>query len=312
MTWTLLAATAGGALAAGLLWMISGLTARADPGPPAAARPPAPVVQMLGRVARDERRRRRLLIGAGVAVVVLVVSRWPVAALAAGAAVVALPRMLSVRPVAARLGRLDALEQWVRKLASLLGAGRGLEDALHASVRHAGDPIRPHVEQLVARLRAGLDAPAALYRFAEDLDDPVGDLVAGALLQASAVRGEGLQRLLGELAQLVAADVAGRREVEAARAPHRAAVKGIAAIFILFACALAVRPDYSAGYSTPLGQIVLAGVLGTCGAALWSLHRLAVQPPVARFLQPPSRPGPAPHADTAATPTTARDRRWRS
>lgn len=129
-----------------------------------------------------------------------------------------------------------------------------------------------------------------LYRFADDLDDPVGDLVAGALLQASQVRGRGVLQLLEDLAQMVAADVAGRREVEAARAPHRTAVRGVAIIFVLFGTALAVRQDYSAGYDTAVGQLVLAGVLAACGGGLWVMHRLATQTPVARFLTIPTAP----------------------
>jgi Flp pilus assembly protein TadB len=281
---TMLAALAGTGAAAGVWLIFSGLFGR--PGP-VVARPPSRLGEAL-TTWRHTGDRRRLAAATSAGLVVLVLTRWPAAAIAAAAAAVTLPRMLSTRSVTARITRLEALEQWVRKLASLLGASRGLEDALHTSVRHTPAAIAAEVDRLARRLRAGNDPAAALYRFAEEIDDPVGDLVAGALLQASAVRGRGVQALLSDLAQMVAADVAGRREVEAARAPHRTTVRGVALLFVLFGTALALRDDYSAAYDTPLGQLVLAAVLAVCGGGLWTMHRLATQPPVSRFLSEPA------------------------
>lgn len=133
-----------------------------------------------------------------------------------------------------------------------------------------------------------MDPADALYRLADDLADPVGDLVAVALIEASEVRGRGVQHLLQDLAAMVAADVAGRREVEASRAPHRTTVKGMTVIFIVFGVLLAWRRDYSAAYGTPLGQLVLAVLLGICGGGLYVMYRLAHQTPVNRFLTRPT------------------------
>ncbi|TDE32120.1 type II secretion protein F [Actinomadura sp. 6K520] len=275
---TVLALLAGAGLAGGALLISAGLFGRAV----TAARPPS----RLGRMPARPFQQHRLtwaaaaVFGAGV----LLVTRWPAAAIAATVGAVWLPRVMSGRAVARQLTRLDAIEQWVRKVSGLLGASRGLEDALQTSVRHAPTAIEPEVAALAARLRAGVSVEEAVYRLADDLNDPVGDLVAGALLQASQIRGGGVQPLLNDLAALVAADVAGRREVEASRAPHRTTIRGLAVIFVLFAVALTMRPDYSAPYGTFLGQIVLAVVLSICGIGLWIMNRLANQPPVQRFL----------------------------
>ncbi|MFF5265201.1 type II secretion system F family protein [Actinomadura viridis] len=280
---TVIAMVCGSGVAGGLLLIWSGLFGKASRQ---VARPPSRLAAALARPFQPQQRRLSLL-AAAAALAVLLLTRWPTAAIAAAIGTAWLPRVMSGRPVAQQLARLDAIEQWVRKLAGLMGASRGLEDALQTSVRHAPAEIEPEVELLTRRLRSGMAAGDALYRFAEDLDDPVGDLVAGALIQASEVRGRGVQQLLTDLAAMVAADVAGRREVEASRAPHRTTLRGLTVIFILFGIALALRPDYSAPYDTVIGQMVLALVLGICGAGLWIMHRLASQAPVDRFLSRP-------------------------
>lgn len=284
----LLALAGGCGIAAGLLLAWTGLRPRPAPS---VARPPSRLAGLLARPLRAGN-RRRTLVAAVAGLVVLVVTRWPAAAVTTAAAVVWLPMLLSERPVKVQMARLDAIEQWVRKLAGLLGASKGLEEALQTSAAHAPAAIQPEIGQLARRLRAGMSADDALYRLADDLADPVGDLVAVALIQACDVRGEGVQPLLQELAAMVAADVAGRREVEASRAPHRTTVKGVAIIFVLFGAMLAYRHDYSAPYGTLIGQLVLALLLGICGGGLWVMHRLANQAPVQRFLERPDRPTP--------------------
>lgn len=282
----LVALAAGCGIAAGLLLVWTGLRA---PAASRVARPPSRVAGVLARPLRPGN-RRRTTVAAMAGLVVLVATRWPAAAVTAAAAVVWLPTLLSERPVRVQMERLDAIEQWVRKLAGLLGASKALEDALQTSAAHAPTAIQPEIGQMARRLKAGMSADDALYRLADDLADPVGDLVAVALIQACDLRGEGVQPLLQELAAMVAADVAGRRDVEASRAPHRTTVKGVAILFVMFGAMLAYRHDYSAPYGTLVGQLVLALLLAICGGGLWVMHRLANATPVARFLTRPEVP----------------------
>jgi Flp pilus assembly protein TadB len=222
-----------------------------------------------------------------IGIAVLLLTRWPAAAIAALVGTLTLPRLLSDRPAARQLDRLEAIEGWMRKLTGLLAASHGLEDTLLTSAPHAPEPIRPQIRSLAGRLRAGMDTTEALYRLADDLDDPAGDLVAAALIEAAELRGRGLQALLNDLAFMVAADVAARREVQASRAPHLTTVKGVAVLLVIFGAALAWRHDYSAPYDTPSGQFVLAVLLTIAGCALTAMYRLATQPPIVRFLYQP-------------------------
>src|SRR5436309_1709088 len=82
---------------------------------------------------------------------------------------------------------------------------RALEDALIHSAESAPAAIARPLHTLAGRLRArGADTTAALRAFAAEIDDPVGDLIATALVLAAEIRGPGLHAVLTELASDVA------------------------------------------------------------------------------------------------------------
>lgn len=62
------------------------------------------------------------------------VTQWPVAALIVVAAVIGLPYLLGSAKVAARaIDRVEAIEEWTRRLADVLATGVGLEQGILAS-----------------------------------------------------------------------------------------------------------------------------------------------------------------------------------
>ena len=58
-----------------------------------------------------------------------------------------------------------------------------LERALIATLRSTPEAIKPEVSRLVARLRARWSTEDALLKFADELDDATGDLVAAYLIE---------------------------------------------------------------------------------------------------------------------------------
>lgn len=229
-------------------------------------------------------RRNRLLGAIAGAAAVLLLSGWPVAALAVGAAVYALPPMLSGRAPQRRIARLEALAQWSRRLAEMIGASRGLEQALADSARVAPAAIREPVALLAGRLNNHANTEQALRAFADQLDDPIADLIACALLLATRRRGPGTREALGLLADAVEHEVIVRRDVEAERAGLRTTliviVASVGALSVLFASSQTLAGPYD----TPLGQTVLAVVAGIYAAGLWWMRRLAVLSTGSRFL----------------------------
>ena len=107
--------------------------------------------------------RWRMLLAVAAGLVMLLITGWPVAALAAAAAVIFLPRLSFVRGQRRRTEMLEGLEQWIRRLSDMLTASRGLEEALEASARTAPAAIAEPVTTLAAGCRP---APAPRPRCA--------------------------------------------------------------------------------------------------------------------------------------------------
>ncbi|MGW0809008.1 type II secretion system F family protein [Nonomuraea sp. NPDC002799] len=238
----------------------------------------------LGKVLLAHYQLIALALAASVAVYMF--TDWPVAATATGAVVFALPKMMTGRAATERIRKLEALELWTRRLADLLAAGRALEQALeHSAARNVPAPIAAPVTGLARRLRVTrMPTEDALRLFADELDDPIGDRIAAALILVARRRGKGASAVLQQLAELVARDVSDRREVEAARAEHRATVRWIIAILALFSVLAMFQKSYVAPFGTPLGQVVLAIVVLFYTATLVWLHRLGTAASGHRFL----------------------------
>jgi hypothetical protein len=92
--------------------------------------------------------------------------------------------------------------------------------------------------------------------------------------------------VLNALAQILARDVATRRDIEADRAQHRATVKWLTFFVLGFTVFAIVNRAYSAPYGTLPGQIVMALVVALYGAGLMWLNHLGSVPAPGRFLEP--------------------------
>lgn len=277
----LVPATAGALLVAGLI----GLTLGLRKTPPPAPAPGATGAPRLGRLAAVTPRTRVLLAGGAVAgLLVAAVTGWWIAVLVLPAAAAGLPVLLTAPPSASRIGRLEAMEEWTRALSGVLTAGIGLEQALLATVRSTPDPIRPEVTALVSRLRARWATEDALRAFADDLDDATGDVIAANLILGARRRGAGLASVLDGLAESVAADVRARREIEADRAKPRATARWVTIITVGVLAILAVSGTYVAPYGSPLGQVLLVGLLGLYVATLVWMRSMAAGRPLPRFI----------------------------
>ncbi len=268
-----LAAIAGALLVAGPLLAVAG--SRRTP-----ERPPRP-----------SRRLPRIppipTISAVVAFTVTYwVTGWPVAAVGTAVGVVVLPRMLTNRETVRRIERVEALEAWTRHLADVLGGSAGIEEALQSSATNPPQPIATEVRTLARRLAYRTPTEQALRMFADELNDPTGDVIAAALILACRARGKGLREVLQGLARTVAKDVAARREIDAERATHRTTARWVIGALLGYTAFALLNQSYVAPFGTFSGQAVLAIVISLyAGAFVW-LHRLAKPPKGHRFLNP--------------------------
>jgi Flp pilus assembly protein TadB len=271
-------ATLGGV--AGLA-VVSGLATCAVAWLPRTA---VPAADKPKRKARSADPRKWGLAGAA-ALASWLLTGWPTVGLIAGAAVVGLPVLLGTAGSAARnIARVEAIEEWTRRLGDILVVGVGLEQAVATSVRSTPEAIRVEVEALAARLSARWPTEAALRDLANDLADPAADLVVASLILGHRRRGPGLTRALSSVADSVGEEVAMRRRVEADRAKPRTTARAVTLITLGVAGLGGLNPTYLRPYGTALGQLVLLAVATLFAGALMWMRSLTLSQPQARLL----------------------------
>lgn len=275
----LVPALAGAFISAGILAFWAGVR------PVPAHSEPAPSRRRLHHSRRLNKRTQVLLAcGVTAGAVVWIITGLPIALILTPLAMVGMPLLLATPPAVAQIARLEAMEEWTRALSGVLTVGVGLEQALSATLRSTPAPIADEVERLVARLRARWVTEEAIRAFAEDLNDPTGDLVAANLILGARRRGAGLANVLEGLAESVAADVKARRQVEADRAKPRATARWVTIISASVLVLLALTGTYVEPYSSPFGQALLTALLAAyIGTLVW-MRQMALGRPNARFL----------------------------
>lgn len=283
-----LAALLTACLTAGLILTVVGIIGtRREPGPP--SRLVARLRDFWAGGGRSKRRRRIrqvLLVGAVVATAaVWLITGWPVAGLIAGAAVIGVPWLATIgRDAQAAVGRLRAVEAWIRRLRDAVSVGVGLHQAIATSRRYVPAEIADEVGDLVARLQAGWNVRDALLRFADDLDDAAGDQVVASLLLHATDRTEHLVDVLTAIADTAAKEVSMRATVEAQRAEPRLVTRIMTGLTFLTVLIGAFIPTYVRPYRSLLGQLVLAGLAGMLVALLVWIRQLTAPARIPRFL----------------------------
>ena len=223
-------------------------------------------------------------------VLILLLTGWPVAALAAPGGVVFIPKVLGGGKASKRMiATAEALADWTRRLADLIssGAAGSTRDALRRSLSSAPEVIAPAVSNLVTRMGPQGVEPA-LRQFAREVDDPAADKIAMVLILRERNGGPGLAEVLTALA----ADLDDRsrmvREVEAERAKPRANMRTIVVVTLVLVVGMVLfARTFLSGYSTPLGQVALLLDVALFGTALRWMRRLSDPPRPARVLVDP-------------------------
>ncbi len=265
---TLIAALLGALFALGVVTFAVAMRPVA-PGEVPRRRPGGPDLRT-----RFENLLLRVALGVACGVVAAVVTQWPVAALLSGLAGFMAPSLLGGEAQRrAALDRVEAVASWAEMLRDTMAGSGGLEQSIIATAGVAPRAIRPEVMRLAARLERDRLAPA-LRDFADELDDPSGDLVVAALVLAADKSPKRLGDLLGRLARSARDEVNMRLRVEAGRARTRTSVKIITLFTTGFAVFLVTfNREYVEPYDSLTGQGVLA-LIGLCfGAAFYWLSR---------------------------------------
>lgn len=238
-------------------------------------------------VRRGVRRHGTRVAGAAAAgLTVLVVSGWVVPGLVVGVgafwAIGGWQRR--DRASSAEIARLDALASWIESVRDVLMAGEQPVGAITSTVGACHPIIRPQIRRLAAGL-SRQEPEIVFRRFADDLDDPLADLVAAGLAIAIR-RGARTVPVLTALAEQTRHQVDRRRLVEAERAPTRREVQALTLIMSALVISLLVfgRSHYLDAYDTARGQLFLGLMLAGYAALIVRVQKLAAFPRPGRFL----------------------------
>ena len=265
----LVLAVAGVLLAVGLAIVWSGLHYQAGP--------------------TRKRSGRRMPVVAGIAggSIVVAISGWIIPSAVVGTIVGWLVSSVKRGQAGVDVGveRTEGLASWVENVRDVLQSGNQPVGAIGATTETCPPSIRPYVRVLFARLAAGQPAELAFRHFADDMDEPLADLVAVGLLIAVS-RGAETEDVLSALATQARHQADRRRIVEAERAPMRREVWMVSLVMCaLLGCVfLFARSSYLNAYDNVSGQLFLALILVGYGALLMWVGRLATFPRPSRFL----------------------------
>ncbi|MFZ3555839.1 type II secretion system F family protein [Streptomyces sp. BH055] len=206
--------------------------------------------------------KRRVTIAVLTGAAAGALTTWPVAAVLTTAAMLTLPGLLGPDRLAARrTERMEALATWTEMLRDTLSAAAGLEQAILATADIGPAALEHELGDLAASLRAGRPLPATLRSLADDVDDPLADVVVAALVMAAEQQASQLGALLGELAESVREQVAMRQRIDAGRASIRTGVRVTVSVTLAMAAGLVVfNRLFLEPFNTVTGQCVLAVV----------------------------------------------------
>ncbi|HEY0518733.1 MAG TPA: type II secretion system F family protein [Ilumatobacteraceae bacterium] len=228
-----------------------------------------------------------VLVATAAAAVVMVVSGWVLPSVVVGVIAGWLANSAHRRRVGVDTGveRTEALASWVENVRDVLQSGNQPVGAIGATTDTCPPVMRPHVRLLFARLSAGQPAEVAFRRFADDMDEPLADLVAVGLLIAVS-RGAETEDVLSALAVQARHQADRRRIIEAERAPMRREVQMVSVVMcaLLGGVFVFARSSYLNAYDAVAGQLFLAVVLIAYGGLLFWVSRLATFARPSRFL----------------------------
>jgi Flp pilus assembly protein TadB len=238
-----------------------------------------PLVQRLRAAITVE----RVVVTVGAALAVLVLTRWPVAGLTAGAAA-AFAMSPVLRTGIPEAERAEALTTWAEMLRDATGTPRGIEGVLVATADGAPPLVRPHAQRLAQRLPYE-PLESALDDLADDLDHPIGDLIVMAIRLAARSGGRQIRAVLDDLATVAREEARMHRRIDVARARPKSDMRAVLVIMVFFVGVFVVAArHYLEPYGTPLGQLVLLGVAGIWATGIWIMARMGRRHQVGRFL----------------------------
>lgn len=226
-------------------------------------------------------------IGITAAVVTLVFTGWPVFAVWVAVLATAAPGLLARnRTPKASIARIEGLAGWAEMIRDTTSAAQGVQGAIVRIGPIAPVAIRPYTIALASDMRL-LSLRDALRKFADDIDDPMADLIAIAVMEASKSTADGsLGTILTALAANLRQHASMRMRIEVSRAKTRTATRSIVGLSaFMIAVFLVFDRDFLSPYNSATGQLALLVIGGCMAGSFWLLQRMGTSttPPRVRM-----------------------------
>jgi tight adherence protein B len=275
----LISAVVGGVLGLGLLLVIVGLVGF-DASRPRRRREQIDAHQSTWLV--------RIAVGVLAGAIVWFATGWITATLMIGTGVVAAPALSGGRRRrAAQIAKVEALASWAESLRDLLSAAAGVQEAVQASAstKVAAPAIAGPVGRLAARMQHG-DPRVALDAFADEVADPVGDLMVAALRMALTRQAGQLSGVLSEAAVSARAAATMRMRVEASRARVHTSMNITVGVTVVVGLGLLLfQRSYLEPFDTFEGQLVFCLIGAVFALGFYGVARLSRATPVPRLVE---------------------------
>lgn len=239
---------------------------------------------LLRSIERIERIWAWVLGALAAGAVALAVTRWPVAAVWAMAAVIATPFAAPRRRTAStEIAYVEAIATWAEQIRDTMSASAGLQQALVATARNGPTPIAEELAVFARRAPRGELGPA-LRQLGRDLEHPAADMVIAGLLAATELDAGRLVPLLSRLAASIRDEAQMRVRIEVGRARVRASMRIVGVCVTLTILLLVVAGgELLQGYGSWQGQLWLVVIGCVVVLAVWSSRKLAEIPQPERF-----------------------------
>ncbi len=183
------------------------------------------------------------------------------------------------------ISKLEDIATWTELLRDLFSSSAGLAQTIVSSYDIAPESLKPGLFELNMSIKSGNSISNSIYRFADWLDDPVGDLVCAVLMNAADGKAFKIANLLSDLAESTRQEVTMLLHVEAARSSTKASVRTITWFSASFFIGLAVlAKSYMSPYQSFVGQMVLVFVLLIYLTGIMLMQKMSSFQPKERLL----------------------------
>ena len=244
----------------------------------------------------DPRRARKRLhpvdsntaiVAVAATIAVLVVTRWPVAAVSTGVLVVGWRYLFVAEDATRSRRRLDGIAKWLEDLRDLQqGSNLDLIETLAQASARAPKVIEPELTRFSSRVAHHVALTEALADLADDLDHPVADTAVAAMIFAAGhASGSALYDTFAQLAATARDELTARDRIDRLRLNFERSMRRMLVILAgLLAYMILIAADTVEPYRSPAGQAwLVVPVTIWAGSLLW-LRRLSRYERVGRYL----------------------------